>query len=65
MSATAITIVYEDGLVGLFTRQPDGSWIQHIDGLRVTKYDGPNVMRVLSAAVGTREIAPSSGGTPP
>jgi len=52
-----ITISYDDGTVGEFTRQPDGSWHQVLDGLRITDYDPPNVMRVLANAVGTSEVA--------
>lgn len=55
--ALRITIEYPDGVVGCFIQLPNGGWDQVIDGLRVTGYDGPNVMRVLSNAVGTKEIA--------
>jgi len=54
---TTIAITYPDGVAGTFARQRGGSWHQVIDGLRVTGYDGPNVMRVLANAVGTKEIA--------
>lgn len=62
MSAIKIEITYDDGLHGTFHKNPDGSWTQALTGLAetmpsVTGYDGPNVMRVLSAAVGTKEIA--------
>jgi hypothetical protein len=53
----AITIEYTDGNKGVFEPQEDGSWHQTISGMRVTGYDGPNVMRVLAAQVGTKEIA--------
>lgn len=58
--AARITIEYADGTVGRFTRYPDGNWQQRIDGVpvTVTGYDGPNVLRVLANAIGTREIAP-------
>ena len=57
MMAMRITVEWGDGDVGRFERQPDGSWVQHIAGLAVTDYDGPNVLRVLATAVGTKEIA--------
>jgi hypothetical protein len=54
-----ITVEYEDGLVGVFERQPDDTWHQTgLDAhLRITDYDGPNVMRVLANGIGTREVA--------
>lgn len=59
-SAVEIIIRYEDRQETTFTRAREGDeWSQTIAGLglRVTGYDPPNVMRVLSNAVGTREIA--------
>lgn len=55
--ARKITIEWDEGETGVFHRQDDGSWHQHIGGMAVTGYDPSNVMRVLSAAVGTKEIA--------
>ena len=53
-----IEITYDDGMVATFTKQGDGSWIQNIDGdFAITDYDPPNVLRVLSAGLGTRKIA--------
>ena len=65
MTAKRITIEWEDGLVGVFTKQPDGSWMQTglgtpgtgFGAVRVGGYDPANVMRVLATATGTREIA--------
>jgi hypothetical protein len=55
--AQRITIEWADGEVGVFTPTWNGTWVQQIGGLRVTNYDAPNVMLVLSTAVGTKEIA--------
>jgi hypothetical protein len=59
-SAICINIVYEDGMESTFIRRPDGSWVLDIKGLsvRVTEYDGPNILRVIGNALGTHEVAP-------
>jgi hypothetical protein len=62
-AATRIEVTYEDGTVSTFTRDsaavPRGEWVLNHGGLPLTVvgYDPPNVLRVLSNALGTREIA--------
>jgi hypothetical protein len=62
-AATRIEVTYEDGTVSTFTRDsaavPRGEWVLNHGGLplAVTGYDPPNVLRVLSNALGTKEIA--------
>ena len=67
MSARKITVEWDDGYVGTFESQPDGTFHHVITGgptgaelarpLAVVNYDAANVLRVLATAVGTREIA--------
>lgn len=61
-SATRITIEWEDGLHHQFNRLPDGTWdlelsVPEHGKQRITGYDGPNLMRVLSTAAAAKEIA--------
>lgn len=61
-SAVKITVEYADGLVGRFERQPDDTWHQTgFAGLRITGYDAPNVLRVLSNGVTGRRAFDEKG----
>lgn len=57
--AVKIAITYDDGLIGTFTRQHDGTWTQTGlgAGLAITGYEPKDVMRVLANATETEEIA--------
>lgn len=60
--AVRVTIEWDDGMQHDFERQPGGHWDLALSEpehgtLRVTGYDGPNLMRVLGAAAETTEVA--------
>jgi hypothetical protein len=59
-SAIRITVLYDDGMESTFIRRPDGSWTLDIKDLpvRISEYDGPNILRVIGNALGTHEVAP-------